>query len=587
MDDKLRLISQSLQKAFIDIVREFNKEKISVVMTTNAPQRGRMLSEFNKHGGNAYIAGGPQGKQAYTNVPQYGTDQDTSHFTSENPPSISSAIVNAVPSHLMTNNKIALFSYARPSSDITSTWRKLIQKNHSNVEIFAHNEQNTSAFFEEKSNLSHILKEAGLEKYIIPSKILKGTETRNELGDIYDDLKNENEKVVLQYCGNNAGSLGASGRCTLFFDDRVSFVQHMIGNPYSKKVSTYIEGASANLSFFVGNTKSDNGRGIVKLNLPEDLDPFCSSNIDLIEKNARKSGLDKANTFSIVGNSTLKVVGYPALTNRSGIGVGNAAYIYPQNQRKQILEIGDKLGRKMALCGKVGLAGTEFIIDRTGKIWIHEINDRQQGPTDHFSFQTESQGVPSLSRIAWFAHYGDFTNPKNMELMCSLQQHAKEISEACLSVSKSFYIKAHATHDSKYDGNISVKKDLLPGRYLVSCKNGIWEWDFHSPDSNEPIEMIDLRKKRFFVDIEGGGLKRGERPPAGAQIFRITGQANVNNLPFVIESNASTINPEWVPIVDALYVKYFGETYLEKNPLRKNRVSISQPVSSPLIHCSV
>jgi hypothetical protein len=103
--------------------------------------------------------------------------------------------------------------------------------------------------------------------------------------------------------------------------------------------------------------------------------------------------------------------------------------------------------------------------------------------------------------------------------------------------------------------------------YVVKRKNGAWHWG--SMDEKEKTQPIDLASGSVTLRIEGGGLKAGDKPHAGAEMFRITGTADRANSPFILEDGVSCLSPQWAPIIERLYKDCFGEDYLGKNPLRK------------------
>ena len=68
------------------------------------------------------------------------------------------------------------------------------------------------------------------------------------------------------------------------------------------------------------------------------------------------------------------------------------------------------------------------------------------------------------------------------------------------------------------------------------------------------------------MKISSGSLKKGDSPPSGAELFRITGTASGANAPFVIENGVSCLNPVYRSMIEQLYTDCFGEGYIEKNP---------------------
>ena len=76
----------------------------------------------------------------------------------------------------------------------------------------------------------------------------------------------------------------------------------------------------------------------------------------------------------------------------------------------------------MGKCGKVGLAGADLIIDKDNHIWINEINDRQQGPTEQLSLDAENSGLVGIHRLAFIANYADCSAPKVQKLFYQVKQ---------------------------------------------------------------------------------------------------------------------------------------------------------------------
>ncbi len=551
--DKLK---PALDAAFERISREFNADGVTVLMPTYSPSQGRLLSEFNRVGGKAVIVGGMKDKPSYKNVPQFGLDFDTTAYINMFPPGMSEQITGTIPNALLQDKKVAIFAFITPPA----SWAKHIADRGLNTDIVASNEQNTRLFFENKGNLMHILSEAGLDAYVIPTEVVTASLSEKELRGIYDRLKNADGKVVVQSAIENYEP-------TRFIDNADEFVSHISKSKIPFKVARFIDGNEANLSFFSGNTlPAENGRGVMKADLPAGIDRANPNSLSLIEAHAAEQGINASNVFAVTGRATLKVVGDRLLANEPGDSVGNnIGHIYDEKISRQITEIGDKLGKKMALSGKVGHAGADLIIDRTGKIWINEINDRQQGPTDQMSADAENSGIPGLSRLAWFAHYADFSKPENMNLLSAIRDNAEAIHQKYMKSPGSFYIKAFATHDAEYDGKTPVLRDLPAGVYNVTkTENGGWKWEFAGETAK--LRPVDLNSGAITVKISSGSLQKGDLPPAGAELFRITGTASGVDAPFIIENGISGLNPVYRSMLEQLYKDAFGEGYIEKNP---------------------
>lgn len=551
-------IKAALDAAFKQISDEFIADGIKVLMPTYAPQHGKLLSEFARVGGKAHISGGKEGTQLFKNVPQSGLEFDTTAYINMFPPGMCEKIVGVVPQDLLKDKKIVLFTFITPPQ----SWEKYIRDRGLNTEIVATNEQNTRLFFENKANLVHILEQSGLQNYVIPAMVVESGSSEQSLKDAYRKISNESGKIVVQACGE-------SYEPTEFFCTEEEFVAKLSSSKKPRKIARFIEGSEANLSFFVGNTQpAQNSRGVTKCNLPANVDNDDPKSLAQIEAHAESHGIDASNVFSVTGRATLKVVGDALLANERGDSVGNnIGHIYDENINRQITEVGEKLGRKMALCGKVGLAGADLIIDKSGKIWINEINDRQQGPTDQMSFDAENAGLPGLSRMAWFAHYADFDKQANLNLLATLRDNADAIHQKYLRSKGSFYIKAYATHSAEFNGAVIARKDLEAGLYSVTNHGGQWSWKKAADQSRQPD--IDISSGQITLRIGSGALQNGDAPLSGAEMFRITGIADKQNSPFVIENGYSRLSKAWEPLIERLYKDCFGEDYLEKSALRR------------------
>lgn len=556
----LEKLHAALDTAFQEIANEFKAKGIKVLMPTFAPQQGRLMSEFAKAAnGNAFIAGGKNSAPMFKNVRQYGQDFDTSAYLNIFPKGMCEKLLGAVPDDVLKDKKIALFTFIPPKE----TWTSHIEKRGLNTTVVATNEQNTRGFFENKGNLVHILSEAGLEAYSIPTQVVEPHGQEAELRAVYDRLKNEDGKVVVQPCVENYEQ-------TAFYDNVQDFMKRMTAASSPLKVVRFVEGSEANFSFFVANTRpADVGRGVTKTNLPQGVDINNPHSLAVIEANAAQKGIDASNVFSVSGRATLKAVGDVLLSNARCDSVGNnIGHIYDAAISRQITDIGRKLGMKMGLCGKVGLAGADLIIDKQGKVWINEINDRQQGPTDQMSADAEAAGLPGLSRMAWFAHFADFSKPANQNLMQALRENADAVHQRYMTSRASFYIKVYATHAEEFDGKVTAQKDVPAGLYTVTKgADGAWKWERAAASVKE--RAVDIASGAITVKISSGSLSAGDHPPSGAEMFRITGVAGGENSPFVIENGVSRLSPQWEPLIERLYKDCFGEDYLAKNPMRR------------------
>ncbi|MFV0626056.1 MAG: YheC/YheD family protein [Alphaproteobacteria bacterium] len=334
-----------LNKVFYQVINNFKKENISVVMPTYVPQRGEILKDF------------------------------------------------------------ANFAYI-PDLD----WSGHIKERNLDTEIIASVEQDLRKYFEEKGNLITILKAANLENYTIPTREILPTSSVHEIKEVYKEICNEQGKIVLQSCHASTGA----GKGTLFIDSAEELLSVLDKDKGYYKATRFIKGSESNLSFFSGNTLvSQKSLGAKKISL-ENLNPNSPQTLFNLFERAKKEGILDENIVTLVGRATLKSVGDENLTSSPANGVGNdIGYIFPEQIAEQIKEIGDKLSRTLAKAGRVGLAGADLIIDEQGKVWINEINDRQQGPTSQMSKDAEANELPSLMKIALVASFADFNFLQN------------------------------------------------------------------------------------------------------------------------------------------------------------------------------
>lgn len=570
----LNTIKSALDASFSEISNEFNAEGVTVLMPTYAPTQGRLMSEFARVGGAAHIAGGKKDSPAFKNVPQYGLNFDTTAYINMFPAGMNEKIVGAVPEALLRDRKVAIFSFIPPAKP----WASYIAQRGLNTQVVASNEQNTRLFFEKKGNLQHILQQAGLGAYVIPSTIVEPGAPFEELREVYQAIRSYNGKVVVQATVENYEP-------TAFITNEDDFLAKVSASKLPLKVARFIEGSEANLSFFAGNMRpADEGRGVTKSNLPEGIDCDDPQSLALIQANAAAKGIDESNVFSLTGRATLKAVGDSLLANERGDSVGNnIGHVYPPHIAAQISEVGAKIGHLMALSGKVGLAGADLLIDKQGKIWINEINDRQQGPTDQMSADAEKAGLPGLSRLSWFSHFGDFNRVENVNLLAAIRDNADAIHQQYMTTSGSFYIKAYANHGAEFNGQVVALRDLPAGNYTVQRKKGVWVWGDMDPTAK--AEPIDLSRDRVVLTISGGGFAKGEATASGAELFRITGVASGDNSPFIIENGVSRLSPAWAEIIRPLYEECFGKDYIAKNPLNRPGAPANknEPVGSNVV----
>ena len=565
--NKIQQINTDLNNILENVAKQFKEENISIVMPTYVPQRGEILQEFASRGIETAISGGIQGAQCFANIPQFGMIEDTFPYTDGFPEYITKGITDLIPEARLKDRKVAIFSYVNNLG-----WGRHIKERGLNTDIVATVEQNLRSYFEEKGNLLKILDTAGLSAYKIPTRHVSNETPIDELIEVYDTIKNEDGRIVVQDCCSENGNAGGKG--TLFIDSCEDFVKDIISHKGKRKVARFINGYESNLSFFAGNTQPDEKiLGAQKINMSPRMDAFNPDTLDNILEQAAQAGINENNIVTIVGRGTLKAVGDEHLTSAESNGVGNdVGYVYPDNIRNQISEIGQKLSRLMALSGKVGIAGADLIIDKNGKIWINEINDRQQGPTAQMSKDAEANGIPSLLKISLLSSYADFNQPEVKRVFKELQQNSQEIHEAYATNPGEFYIKVNSTHPK---GQIEyVQHNLKAGFYEVKkLPDGHWALDFSSyksPNSQTTYET-DPAKGKVVVKLVGGDWKKGDPVDNASQLFRLTGITNPDNPPFVIKDGKTRLNKSWQPVIEACYEYMFGQGYTHKNELWKQR----------------
>lgn len=225
----------------------------------------------------------------------------------------------------------------------------------------------------------------------------------------------------------------------------------------------------------------------------------------------------------------------------------------------------------MAKCGKVGLCGADLIIDSDNHIWINEVNDRQQGPTEQLSLDAENAGLVGIHRLAFISNYADCSAPATQKLLYQLQQSSEALYQKSLESDGSFYIKMMG----KQQGTAASVIDLKPGVYAIDKQaDGSWNWDFSQNYGKS--NNIDLGQNRIYVGLAGVSLKKGQQVPSGAQILRIVGKAKNGSSPFGIQGNKVVLNKKWLPIVNNLYSAIFGKEYNRQQAMLMNKNNSSQ-----------
>ncbi len=535
---------------FDKTVKKMADQGILFVMPAFYPQRGGILEEYVNAGGKAVIAGGAPGQQLFKGIPQYSPGYDTTGI-SETPKQIYE-IVQSLPDDLVREQKVALFVEA----PVGHFWSANLK--HKKAQIVASNEQNLRLFFEEKTNLQKILFEAGLQECFIPSEIVKVEQlTDTEIDKLYSKYQGQTGKVVLQSCGaENFESGGGKGTSIVkSFED---FCENIRQHKGTVKVAKFIEGYCSNLSMFAGNMQANKDYpGMMKGKIPLGADVYNPELLHSLVSAGEKMGITEDKIVVLAARASLKAVGNKNLTASPSNGVGNSlGYEFNDELNSKIGEIAHKLGTLMAKCGKVGLCGADLIIDKENHIWINEVNDRQQGPTEQLSRDAEQAGAAGIHRLAFLSNYADCRSPEMQKLFYMVKQNSEALYQKSLQSPGSFYIKLMGKHQGKAVSQV----DLKQGTYEVKKQqNGMWEWNL---TTRPPLDgYIDLNQDRIFVGLAGVSLKKGQKVPSGAQILRIVGKAKNGSSPFLVKDNEVVLNKKWLPIVNNLYHSMFGKNY--------------------------
>ena len=544
----LKELTSEGKKLFSTLAKAYEYNGIDLVMTDIVPQRGGILSEAVKEGATAYIAGGKDGQKFFDNIPQYTLPYDTFTTRSED---CAAEIVSALPQNLL-RDKSALFLYL-PMGD--RLWSRALSQ-HTGTNIVATNEQNLRSYFEEKTNLNDILRAAGLGQHVIPSQIVRQTRplTEVETEALYNQYVSQDGKIVVQYCGEGNTEKGG-GYSTRVITNYEEFAQVCSEQRESyMKVATFISGCNSNLSICCGNlVPAQDMLGAVKNNLTDDESRFRGSTIYSLMHRSREMGISEDNVLVSVQPGTLKVVGDPRLTSIGTNGVGNQLnYNYPQETLDTIYNLGNRLGTLMALCGKVGLCGADLIITKEGQVYVNEINDRQQGPTESASLNNETHGLPGLHRTAFMMNFADLKNPDVHAYLSEVASRSREIYDESLHIPSPFYIK----FISKYAG--TAKQDVKAGTYeLTQDAAGQWQWHLGrdlTEQTGGALPVVDLSEGSTAVTINSVSMKEGDFFPKENQLLRINGVSMPGSMPFGInEEGKSILTPEWVEPIEALY----------------------------------
>lgn len=539
-----RLTSKGLE-LFDKLAQAYRYNDIPIIMADFTPQRGGILSEFVSSGGSSYMAGGSNGQKFFKNVPQFTTPYDT--YVKRDPNTIGD-IVATLPMDIV-RDRFATFNYDAMGDRV---WTRTLQKRFGG-QVVACSEQNFREYFEEKTNLLDILKFAGLSKYAVPSTVIRNNKPLGEIQAqiMYDKLADKQGRIVIQMCGEGMTEIGGGGS-TLIASNFEQFQEIVTRDrPCYLKISQYISGANSNLSLCVGNTvPSKTMLGAVKGELLPEESRFTGEVLPSLLERGEGLGINSENIVVNVQPATLKVVGDPELTPKITNGVGNQLnYNFRPEILDTIFEIGQKLGTFMALCGKVGMCGADLIITKEGQVFINEINDRQQGPTESESLNNESCGLPGICRESFLLNFADLNNEEVASFLTEMNARSREMYDASLQIPSPFYIKVCALQDSYSMANLKA------GDYAVTRdETGSFTWNLQEDRALEEMPEVDITKEETIVRINTVSASTGDFIPEGSQLLRINGLADSETAPFTIDGEGNSVLDEaWIEPIRALY----------------------------------
>ncbi len=532
---------------FDKLAQAYAELDIPILMADYATQRGGILSEFVTSGGKAFMAGGSNGQQFFKNVPQYTLPYDAFNDRTID---LAKEIVKCFPKGIVSD-KFATFNYA-PVGDML--WARSIQERLGG-RLVATSEQNFREYFEEKANLTDILTQAGLSKHIIPSKVIRNNKPLSSVQSefLYRTLADSSGRIVIQECGegNTEQGGGHSTEIAKSYEEFAKIVSRE--RPCYLKISQFVSGSNSNLSVCVGNTvPSETMLGATKGALLPEESRFTPDALTSLKERAEDLGINEGNIVVNVQPGTLKVVGDPELTSSETNGVGNQLnFNFKPEIMDEIYSIGQKLGTFMALRGKVGMCGLDLIITKDGQVYINELNDRQQGPTESASLNNEAHGLPGIHREAFLLNYADLKNPEVADYLMEMNARSKEIYDASSKIPSPFYIKVCALQDSVSKVNLSA------GDYtVVRDETGEYNWNLEEDKQLDEMPDVDITEDETTVRINTVSATQGDLVPEGSQFLRINGVADSETAPFTIdEQGTSVLSPEWVEPIRALYAE--------------------------------
>ena len=517
------------------------------------------------NGVDVIMAGGGPGKNIVENVPHFKANFDTTGMdeTDEN----IKLILSQIPKEQVPS-KIGLILY-NSATEGDKLWQKNIEEMFS-TKVVCSNEQNLTSYFEEKTNLSDILKKSGLEKHAIPSSIIKENKSISELAFLYKNL-NSDGKIVVQSCGPNVSEIGG-GHSTVIaknFADFCSACKDMQGY---LKVAKFIEGVNSNVSICVGNVLPNfNGFGAIRGELKQNESRYSSETLESLLRRGSLLGLNPNNIFCFVQPGTLKLIGEEHLTSCKTNGVGNQLnYSFPKETLEEIYSISTQLGSFMAKCGKVGLLGIDLIITKAGEIYINEINDRQQGPTEYASLNNERNNLPGILRLGFLQNFADFNNQELKDFMLNLSKNSKEIYDETVNIESPYYLKMAGEKVSK-----PSMINLSSGTYLVrKIDEDKYKWNLSATFNQEEDKNVDLSEKKIYINITDVSLSKGEIINPDRQVLRINGINSEG--PFYISDGKAMLKDEWVPVISALKQEIYGDNYTETDESVQDNSNLDQ-----------
>jgi len=217
-------------------------------------------------------------------------------------------------------------------------------------------------------------------------------------------------------------------------------------------------------------------------------------------------------------------------------------------------------------------------LTKEGEIFVNEINDRQQGPTESAGLNNEVYGLPALHRTAFLLNFADLKNEQVSNYLSEVGSCSREIYDQALQIPSPFYIK----FISKYNG--VAKQDLRAGNYaLQKDAFGSWSWNLSTPQPTiEDLPMVDLTQNQTTVHINAVSMNKGDFFPKETQLLRINGVSMPGSAPFSInEEGKSVLSKEWEAPIEALYETVLVPEQTQTVPAEENNVTELQIAAAP------